>query len=74
MKYEFGKIYNFECTGQAGYTGDRDKVHLAQLNGLEGVFVDEHDNIFIADTYNHRIRRVDIYYTLFYSETIFTLV
>jgi len=45
--------------GLQGFDGDGGLAIHAKLNGPEGVFVDEHKNIFIADTYNHRIRRVD---------------
>lgn len=45
--------------GLQGFNGDGGLAIHAKLNGPEGVFVDQHKNIFIADTYNHRIRRVD---------------
>ncbi len=45
--------------GLQGFHGDGGLAIHAKLNGPEGVFIDEHKNIFIADTYNHRIRRVD---------------
>lgn len=45
--------------GIKGFDGDGGLAIDAKLNGPEGVFVDNNDNIFIADTYNQRIRRVD---------------
>jgi sugar lactone lactonase YvrE len=45
--------------GLQGFSGDGGLAIHAMLNGPEGVFVDKHGNIYIADTYNQRIRRVD---------------
>ena len=42
-----------------GYDGDGKLALHAKLNGPEGLFVDKHGNIYIADTYNQRIRKVD---------------
>lgn len=45
--------------GVSGFDGDGELAIHAKLNGPEGIFVDADNNLFIADTYNHRIRRVD---------------
>lgn len=45
--------------GEKGFKGDGGLAVDAKLNGPEGVFVDLHGNIYIADTWNHRIRKVD---------------
>lgn len=45
--------------GKKGFFGDGELATKAMLNGPEGVFVDGHGNIYIADSFNHRIRRVD---------------
>lgn len=45
--------------GCKGFDGDGGPAIYAKLNGPEGVFVDRFGNIFIADTYNQRIRKVD---------------
>lgn len=45
--------------GSRGFDGDGGLAVQAQLNGPEGVFVDEQENIYIADTKNERIRKVD---------------
>jgi sugar lactone lactonase YvrE len=42
-----------------GFSGDGGLAVDAKLNGPLGVFVDGGGNIFIADSFNHRIRRVD---------------
>lgn len=45
--------------GIRSFCGDGGPAISAGLNGPEGVFVDGDSNIYIADTYNHRIRKVD---------------
>lgn len=42
-----------------GFSGDGEKATAAALDRPEGVFIDKDGNLFIADTDNHRIRRVD---------------
>ncbi len=46
-------------TGGGGYSGDNGPATLAELNFPQGVTVDINGNLFIADTENNRIRRVD---------------
>ncbi|MFC1525985.1 choice-of-anchor D domain-containing protein [Candidatus Latescibacterota bacterium] len=45
--------------GNNRFTGDDGPATEASLNGPSGVFVDASGNIYIADTVNHRIRKVD---------------
>ena len=45
-------------TGEAGFTGDSGPAIAADLNGPEGVTLDPAGNLYIADTFNHRVRRV----------------
>jgi hypothetical protein len=55
------------ATGKPEYNGDGGDAHLATLggnpdekfNGPYGMCIDEMGHIFIADTYNHVLRRVD---------------
>ena len=44
--------------GTRGYSGDNGDALSAQLAGPFGVHVDENDSLWIADQFNHRIRRV----------------
>ena len=44
--------------GTAGYSGDNGPATSAQLNTPYGVAVDAAGNLYIADTGNHRIRKV----------------
>lgn len=46
-------------SGQKGYAGDSGDAKKALLNGPKGVFCDAANNLFIVDTENHAIRRVD---------------
>lgn len=54
-----GTITTVAGCGQKGFEGDGKLAVCAKLNGPEGVFVDASGNIYIADTYNQRIRKVD---------------
>ncbi len=52
------KIFHVAGTGEKGYTGDGGDAKLARLNGPKGISWSPH-GIFIADTENHAIRRMD---------------
>jgi sugar lactone lactonase YvrE len=45
--------------GVAGYTGDSGLATLASLNSPFGLAVSNDGTLFIADTYNHAVRKVD---------------
>lgn len=53
-----GIISTVAGNGEAGFYGDGGAATNASLNGPTGVAVDEAGNLFIADYYNSRIRRV----------------
>ncbi len=55
----FGIITTFAGTGAPGYNGDSILADTAQLNFPQGIAVDRYGNVFIADFYNSRIRKVD---------------
>lgn len=57
--YSPGQAYPVAGTGTSGYNGDNRQALTAELDKPSGVAADSLGNIFIADTYNHRIRRVD---------------
>jgi len=46
-------------TGEAGYSGDGGPATEAALNHPFAVVADQEGNLFIADTFNNRIRKVD---------------
>jgi hypothetical protein len=54
-----GQITTIAGTGVEGYDGDDKPATAAQLHFPSGVAVDAAGNLFIADTGNNRIRRVD---------------
>jgi len=53
-----GVIETFAGTGSAGFNGDGLAATVAWLNAPEGLALDAEGNLYIADTNNHRIRRV----------------
>ena len=54
-----GTISTIAGTGEEGFAGDGGPAVQAQLNYPRGVSVDADGNLFIADSYNRRIRKVD---------------
>jgi YD repeat-containing protein len=54
-----GTIHTVVGDGTAGYGGDGGQGPQAQINAPQGVFVDPYGAAYIADTGNHRIRRMD---------------
>jgi len=55
-----GRIATFAGTGAAGFSGDGGPAALAQLNMPEALAADSASNACIADTLNHRVRRVGV--------------
>ena len=54
-----GMIATIAGTGTWGYSGDGGPAVLAQLSVPSGAAVDASGSLYIADSYNHCIRRVD---------------
>lgn len=44
----------------AGFSGDRGPATAAAIGSVGGISTDEHGNLYVADSANHRIRRVDV--------------
>jgi uncharacterized protein (TIGR03437 family) len=53
-----GIITTVAGTGSPGYSNDGQPGNTAQLNGPEGLAVDGNGNLYIADRFNNRIRKV----------------
>ena len=55
-----GLISTVAGNGTPGFGGDGGSAPLAQLHFPTGLFIDENRNLFIADSFNHRIRLVEL--------------
>ena len=55
-----GLITTFAGNGSPGYSGDDGPATDASINYPKGLCADQSGNVFIADTLNHRIRKVDL--------------
>ncbi len=55
-----GTITTVAGSGTAGFSGDGGTATAARLNYPSGVAVDAEGNLYIADTGNHRIRKVTL--------------
>ena len=53
-----GTITTVAGNGIAGYSGDNGAATSAQISGPTGVAVDASGNLYIADTYNAKVRKV----------------
>jgi len=57
---ESGIITTIAGTGSCGYNGDNISATTAKLNNPSGIAIDSTGNLYIADSYNNRIRKIDI--------------
>lgn len=55
-----GRVYHVAGSGEKGFAGDNADAKLAKLNGPKGIAVAPGTAVYIADTENHAIRRVDL--------------
>lgn len=53
-----GFIETIAGTGTAGWTGDGGKATAARINNPMGMSFDSAGNLYFADAFNHRIRRI----------------
>jgi uncharacterized protein (TIGR03437 family) len=53
-----GLIHGIAGTGAAAFSGEDAPAASAKLNGPQGLFLDGAGNVYFADTYNNRIRRL----------------
>jgi DNA-binding beta-propeller fold protein YncE len=59
MALEDGILHHVAGTGRSGRSGDGGPARDAQLNGPKGIAVDRNGHIFVADSENNAIRRID---------------
>ncbi len=55
-----GRIFHVAGRGDKGFSGDGGDARQATFNGPKGIAVDPGIAIYVADTENHAIRRVDL--------------
>ena len=53
-----GVISTFAGNGRSGSAGDNGPATSSQLNQPQGIAVDAGGTVYIADTFNHKVRRV----------------
>jgi sugar lactone lactonase YvrE len=54
-----GHLTTFAGTGQTGYGGDGGPARNAQFNGMHSLAVAANGDLFLADTWNNRVRKID---------------
>ncbi|GGG86223.1 NHL domain-containing protein [Edaphobacter dinghuensis] len=54
-----GTITTIAGNGRQGFSGDGGLAVSAAIDSPAGLAVDEEQNVYLADTHNHRVRRVD---------------
>lgn len=54
-----GTLIDDSIAGNAGYSGDNGPSTSAQLDHPQGIALDSSNNVFIADTNNNVVRRID---------------
>jgi sugar lactone lactonase YvrE len=59
IDHHSGMISTVAGVCRYGYDGDDKPAVRAMLHAPEAVVVDQQDNLYISDTMNHRVRRVD---------------
>jgi sugar lactone lactonase YvrE len=55
-----GTISTIAGTGEAGYAGDGGMANQAVLNSPQGLAVDAEGNLYVADSFNDRVRKIDL--------------
>ena len=54
-----GNIFTVAGTGISGYSGDSGAATNAKMNRPYGIAMDGLGNLFVADTFNNRVRKID---------------
>ncbi|GEM_PF-4315805 len=57
---QFDLVDTFAGTGEKGFVGDGLNAFLATFNNPVGVYADNIGNVYVADIYNNRIRKIDM--------------
>jgi len=59
VDFQTGMIDTFVGDGNASFSGDGGQAKTASLNRPAGLDFDNEGNLYVADTYNHRIRKIN---------------
>jgi sugar lactone lactonase YvrE len=54
-----GLVTTVAGSGRQGFSGDLGPATLAAIDSPSGIALDAQGNLYLADTHNHRVRRVD---------------
>lgn len=60
MSLTDGILHHVSGTGTVGYTGDGGPAKDATYNGPKGIVVGPDKNVYVVDTENHCIRKIDV--------------
>jgi len=60
VEFSTGKVTTIAGTNETGYSGDGNAAKIAQLANPTGLVLDDFGNLYIADTGNERIRKVNL--------------
>lgn len=60
MSLSDGILHHIAGTGAKGVAGDGGPVKEARFNGPKGIAIGPHGDVFVADTENNAIRRIDV--------------
>jgi DNA-binding beta-propeller fold protein YncE len=55
-----GILHHIAGTGRAGFSGDHGPARQATFNGPKGIAVGPDDSLYVADTENNAIRKIDL--------------
>ena len=60
MAYPVPAVHHIAGTGEQGYGGDGGPARLATLSGPKGIAYAPDGSLYVADTENHIVRRIDL--------------